>query len=156
EPDLRGFEWRHLYHLTNSNVIRRWRGHADQILRIVWPKGADWFATSGHYGDVKFWNGTTGDLEGRIQTDKISVWGLATSNDGSLLVGGLHNGYVVVWDTLAKKEIRRFRIPGTVKAVAISADNRLIAAGSSIGAQPIDGWIKLWDWQNSRTVLEER
>lgn len=149
ERDLRGFEWRHLYHLTNSNVIRRWRGHSDQILRLVWPKNDDWIATSGHFGDIHFWNGTTGQPEGRIiAPDKQSVWGLAASDDGQLLVSGHHDGSVRLWDFSTKRQIGRLELGGTVKAVAISSDKRMVAVGCSDASSG----VALWDWQTSNSA----
>lgn len=159
DKDLRGFEWRHLHHLCNSNVLRRWRGVPNDaaIADIVWPESTDWFASvyqlSG--SDVQIWNGSTGELEGRFATKpKEILWDLAASQDGHLLVGAATTGEIVLWDVPRQREVARWSAhpngESGARAVAISPDKSLIASGTRGSAGDKIGELALWTIEGQR------
>jgi WD40 repeat protein/predicted Ser/Thr protein kinase len=95
EPDLRGFEWRHLWHLTRGNCAARLPFHPDVVNWLGFsPDGTalatfGWDATNG----VQVWDVATRHTRFVIR-DATSVGGF--SADGELLVTGRADHSVVL------------------------------------------------------------
>jgi WD40 repeat protein/serine/threonine protein kinase len=146
DVDLRGFEWYHLYHLINSNVVKRWRAHDDVISQLVWAPDDTWFASGGADGVVRFWDARSGEKRGELAMEFMPR-GLAVSADGRLLAVALINGEVALCDPTAPSELRRWMahpvIAGT-RAVAVSPDGSLIASGADASPASPDQ-LKLWN-----------
>ena len=107
-------------------------------------------------GTVYVWNVATGkasdfDLGGAVASYRYATV-VAMSRDGKTVIAGLgqrhrssgdtgsERGNVLVWDAATRK--RRFTLRGQLNAIyalAFSADDRLIVAGS------LDGTIRYWD-----------
>ena len=162
EKDLRGFEWRHLYHLSHANVIRKWRAHSKgaetPVCDIVWPSQGSWFASAVSGDGIKIWNGSTGALEASFadKNKEIVFRDLAVSPDGQLLVGACSTGEVFLWDVPSRREIRRWMAhPHTefgVRAVAIAPNKSVIVSGDR-GASAMDsGELAMWDLQGNRVL----
>jgi WD40 repeat protein len=153
EQDLRGFEWRHVYHLAHANVVHRWRAQKDTIVDMVWPQETVWFATASIDGAVRFWNGRTGESSGAIQTSKGAISDIASTPDGQLLVAAHTAGHVTLWDVPSRREIRRwsnFKYDSQgVRTVDISPDKQFVVAGTwGVDKNKTFGWVKAWHIQN--------
>ena len=62
EPDVRGFEWRHLYHLSHANSLRHRRDHWGMVNDIAWSMDGTLLATGSADGFIRLWDGRGGQF----------------------------------------------------------------------------------------------
>jgi WD40 repeat protein len=85
------------------------------------------------------------------------VLGLAVTPDGNLLLTGDDKGDVIVWDRVAAKELRRWKIKGQVWALAVSPDGKTAAVSERTHLVFDSGRhaaVKLWDVQTGKPKVE--
>jgi len=84
---------------------------------------------------IRLWDTTNGNLVRTLASGGASS--LAFSPDGAILVGGIANTGVRLWDVASGAELTNLPIaaPGTSVRVAVSPDGRWIGALSSAGLQ---------------------
>jgi len=85
------------------------------------------------------------------------VLGLALSRDGNVLVSGDDKGEVVVWDRLAGKEVRRWKVKGWAWALAVSPDARSVLVSERLPLIFDSGrhsGLKLWDAQTGQVKFD--
>lgn len=87
------------------------------------------------YSPIRLWDTTTGNVVRTLASGGASS--LAFSPDGAILVGGIANAGVRLWDVASGAELTNLPIaaPGTSVRVAVSPDGRWIGALSSAGLQ---------------------
>jgi hypothetical protein len=87
------------------------------------------------YDPIRLWDTTSGNLVRTLASGGATS--LAFSPDGAILVGGIADGGVRLWDVASGAEITNLPItaPGTSVRVAVSPDGRWIGALSSAGMQ---------------------
>ncbi|HMP05872.1 MAG TPA: hypothetical protein PJ982_05940, partial [Lacipirellulaceae bacterium] len=154
EIDLRGFEWRHLYHVCNANVVNRWRGHASAILDSAWSPQGDEFATASSDGYVRFWDGAAGELRGEMATNEEMWYGyvdVAFDGSGALLATLRSNGEVRIWDVARRQPLHRWTARGVGHGgLAISPRGDTVAVGG-VHSQSKAPAINLWTLAGERT-----
>ncbi|MBV9123795.1 MAG: PD40 domain-containing protein, partial [Planctomycetes bacterium] len=99
-------------------------------------------------GAIRLWDAATHREIRTIQVDKFLPSVLVYAPDGKMLFtngGDQGAGSVCVWEVATGIELLRYKLgPGSIRALAVSPDGRLVAAASS------DGGIYLWEWQTDR------
>jgi WD40 repeat protein len=87
------------------------------------------------YSPIRLWDTTTGNVVRALASGGASS--LAFSPDGAILVGGIANAGVRLWDVASGAELTNLPIvaPGTSVRVAVSPDGRWIGALSSARLQ---------------------
>ena len=91
------------------------------------------------------------ELVRTLAVDGKSIWSVAISRDGSILVSGDDAGTIQLWDLRKGNRFNTlFGHRRAVRSVAISADGRLIASGGD------DQTIRLWKASTGELVLEVR
>lgn len=133
EEDLRGFEWRHYWHLARGRQELVLGGFSNAVTTVAFSADSRWLAAGG--GNlVRKWNATNGELVASFQHNpKSEVNSVAFSPDGSALWAGETRGQIRVWlDGLARPigEITRgtgwvhLAVPaGSISTLAISERN---------------------------------
>ncbi len=92
-----------------------------------------------------------------------NVRSLAISPDGKWVASGAgipwnhssenDRGEVRLWDVNTGQQRHVFKdLPGTVQAVAISPDGKLVAAGGGFYGPRAEGWLKVWDATSGEPV----
>jgi WD40 repeat protein len=115
-------------------------------------------ATAGWNGDLVFW-----DLETLKRYQRIAgahstvIPAIAFSNDGSFVATGSYDETVKVWDVTQGTCLNTFKCSGEVQDVAISSDDRLIAAAEHPGGMlhlPVldKGRARVWDLAKNREI----
>lgn len=98
-------------------------------------------------GGVILWDLMAGKQQERF-SEGSPIYSVAFSFDGKTLAGG---GYkiLILWDVGTQKVRARLKVPRpTIKAVAFSPDNKLLATGGSQGRESDrrdEGVVQLWD-----------
>ena len=85
-----------------------------------------------------------------VTTDEYRCVSLALNSDGTLLAVGKSNGMVGIWDVRAGEAIKHFLhdlLGGPVRAVAFSADDRLLATAGA------DRHLKVRDLRTGKVIL---
>ncbi len=138
EPDLRGWEWRHLWDLCQSDEVATFATNSGIVTCLaVSPNGSLLAAAEGER--VKLWSFPSGRLIDIVETNDASG-SVAFSPDGKLLAFGTLSHGLKLWDIEARQEKTRF--PGSYKGkgLVFSPDGSTLATCN--GARPE---ILLWN-----------
>jgi WD40 repeat protein len=105
-------------------------------------------------GEVRLWDPAPGkELPGALTDLPGRAISLAFSADGKRLavgVGTLKVGYVLLWDTEARKEALRFRTGNIVpREVAFSPEGRLIFSVGELGKE-----VRVWEANTGKLRAE--
>jgi serine/threonine protein kinase/WD40 repeat protein len=116
EADLRGFEWRHLWHLARSGQLRVLRAHSQPIDCLTFSPDGNWLASCEAGRTAWFWSTTSWKAERVIdwsgpQHDHFR-W-LSISPDGKAIAVTQDPGYVPIFDeqTLEARWFLTLRAP---------------------------------------------
>ena len=145
EPDLRGWEWRHLWGLCHSEALYTLGRHSNVgvgVFGVAISPDDKLLATVGGDGEAKIW-----DIEGRrlIETPAANDAGysVAFSPDGKTLAFATTRHGVKLWDVQTHREITSLPVMTLDAfcgpAVAFCPSGRQLAIGSA------DGRVVLWD-----------
>jgi WD40 repeat protein/serine/threonine protein kinase len=120
EEDLRGFEWRHLWQLCQSDAKATFGGASAQ--HPAFSRGGRWLAYGGDQIVIR-------ELPSKavVKTIPIAATTIAFSPDGKLLAGG-HDSHVKLWSTESWEEeqtLRDARYPAV-----FSPDGRWLVTGA--------------------------
>ena len=99
------------------------------------------------------WWFSEGMLVLAVTTDEYRCVSLALNSDGTLLAVGKSNGMVGIWDVRAGEATRHFLhdlLGGPVRAVAFSADGRLLATAGA------DRHLKVRDLRTGKVILRRQ
>ena len=89
-------------------------------------------------GETIVWNVETGEPITRMPGHKPLTWEVALSPDGKTCVTGGSDKIVRVWRVKDGRCLRTLKLSREVRSLAISADGKLLAAGT------LNGKIRLW------------
>ncbi|KAG8914311.1 hypothetical protein FRC01_004129, partial [Tulasnella sp. 417] len=119
-------------------------------------------AASGHDNILRIWNMDTEvhtalfEYESGYNEEEAGIQALAFSPDGALLVAGLHDGTIKIWETRSWSLVQTFELHlGAIKSLAFSGDgSELISSGE-------DRSIHIWSkgdsgsnrYHHSRTIV---
>jgi WD40 repeat protein/tRNA A-37 threonylcarbamoyl transferase component Bud32 len=151
DPDLRGFEWRYLWHQCRGDSFHTFSGHSDVVRSVSFSADGQLLASGSADGSVMVWDVANRKLVATLTGHTSFSWS-AISQDGLTLAGADADG-VKLWDlatgqllfTLAETGVARFAFSprGTLLAIAY---------GSATFGDRIGGPIKLWDYIAHRVV----
>ena len=85
-------------------------------------------------GTVKVWNLENREQEGTSMEHEGGIYGLSVTRDGTKIISGDDDGKFKVWNVESHEIVKEWTHPGTRSCpkIAISPDDRLIAAGDEI------------------------
>jgi len=149
EPDLRGFEWRHLWQVSRGDEHETLPDQGSPVQCLAVSPSGEWVAV-GLRGQIKVWNLRTKLPVTTIPGDASSMMFLP---DGKRLVttGASHprpwESRLRVWDTTDWREVKS--IADQSGPLTMSAD------GSRVATVMGRGGVRVWDtsgWTNSTLV----
>ena len=151
QPDLRGFEWRHLWKRCEGNEFAVLPGHRDSVTSLALSRDGTTLYSGSRDGTVKRWNLNTRQCVETLQLPepytqaglRKEVFAVALSDDGHTLGAGTQTD-ASFWDT----ELRhwRFTVPSGKASIAFLPGNSRVAIGSRgpEGPGPV-GAVRLYD-----------
>jgi WD40 repeat protein len=129
-----------VWDLVTGKLLHTLSGHDGPVTALAFGKDANTLLTGGQDDEIAQWDLTTGDEARRFTAHDGDIRDIEVSN--GVMVSGDETGAVIVWDFDDGEPSDPFG-PVTddeeLGAVALSADGRYIATGTT------DGDIKLWD-----------
>jgi WD40 repeat protein/serine/threonine protein kinase len=146
EPDLRGFEWFHLWALANQPT-RELHGHKREVCHVAYSPDGKRLASCSWDGTIKIWD-PANEMELRTLREHDGEVNCVTfSPDGKTLASAGDDRTVRLWDVESGENQRTLTgHEDDVMAVEFSPDGKLIASG---GADKI---ARLWDRASGRLV----
>ena len=103
-------------------------GDDDRISQIAYlPHGR--LVTGSESGAVRVWNLQSGEQEGTSMEHEKGVFDLVVTWDGSKIISSDEGGEIKVWDVESHKLVKAWSHPEWYPRIAISPNDRLIAAG---------------------------
>jgi WD40 repeat protein len=126
---------------TPSEGKRIFTGHRAPVLSLAWRVHSGLLASGSADGVVKLWYGFGGGQELRTLIADTPEYGggVAFAPDGNSLASA-RSGTIKLWTIIEGPERASLKPPsGAVSSVALTADGRMLAAGSASGT------VQLWD-----------
>ncbi len=149
EADLRGWEWRYLWGVCQSDELRTIATNPSVVWRVAMSPDGSLLSAAGIGGlgtGASIWRFPSGQLFATPETDD-TVGSVAFSPDGKLLAFGTENHGLKLWDVATGKETAEF--PGRYEqkffsALVFSPDGRTLAASAA------ESEILLWDIETKK------
>jgi WD40 repeat protein len=131
----------HVWSVASGERLATLRGHEHPIRALAATRDAGIIATGGDETRVMLWNGTTGQLRGKLSGEHTSfVNALAFRGDAQVLASGDAQGHILLWDVRAGRLIANLRgHANEVNAVAFAPAGGLLASADE------EGQVLLWD-----------
>ncbi len=146
EEDLRGFEWRYLWHLANSESLKIDLPEVMRALALS-PDGK-MIAAALTSGTTRLYHSEDGRELAAFKGPGEIIRGIAFSPDGKLLATSSAKGITRLWNLATRQEILSVSGHGNeiVFAVAFSPDSKIFATAGK------DGVAKLWSVENGKEL----
>ncbi len=153
-----------LWETDTGQPVTILQGHTGGVLGVALSADGRLVASGSGDRTVRLWESDTGRCVATLQGHTGGVWGVALSADGQLVASGGFDGIVRLWslagvmerngrqgtqeeaDTARPVATLQGHI-GAVRGLALSADGRLVAAGSTG-----EGTVRLWEAGTARPM----
>lgn len=145
QEDLRGFEWKYLWNLGNSE-LRSWR-HGNRVTSVNFFPDHTRVATTGDDRAVRIWDVITGRELKTLTGHSDKVWVVAISPDGKTLASGSNDHSVKLWNAITGEEIATLSgHTDWLQSISFSPDGMKLATAS------YDKSVKVWDLGAGRAI----
>jgi class 3 adenylate cyclase len=145
--DLRGFEWRYLWHRCRAGDHATLCGHTDATISLAFAPDGRTLATGSNDRTVKLWEIATRRELGLLLGHADHVHTVRFSPDGKLLAAGGSDTTVRVWEIASGQSIACLQgHEAAVWPVEFSPDGEILASGS------YDTTLRLWDVGSQRVM----
>ncbi len=148
--DLRGWEWRYFWQLSQGDSGETWRGHSNNVTALAVSPSGKTTASAGWDATVRIWNLPDGRLRKTIYQPGIAFNSISFSHDGKLLAAGSDRGEATVWD-VAQGQIWT-TLGRSWTRIAFSPVDTLLAVCMAEDGQQQGGEVILWDCATRQTV----
>jgi len=138
-PDLRGWEWHHLWHISDQAIMTL-RGHQSWVNSLALSPDGNRLVSGSSDKTIKVWDVKTGAEVMTLYGHEGYLCGVAFSPDGKHIASSSMDNTIKVWDANSGTELMTLLgHENYVYSVAFSPDGKHIISGSH------DGTIRVWD-----------
>jgi eukaryotic-like serine/threonine-protein kinase len=150
EIDQRGFEWRYLWHRSESQQMATLRRHTTTVCGVAISSDGRWAASTGMDGRLCLWNLETQALEREWPLNGVG-WFVNFSADGRSIFSSFASTNAAVW-SLADGQLVR-ELSGARGSLAVSAP---FLAGLSVNPlmESRAATIQIWNHATGESVRE--
>ncbi len=159
EPDLRGFEWRHLWAQSQGDKLMAWSGRQGVVRNIVRSPDGRLLATSGRGvlgepGHACVWDARTHQLLADFKEAECARF----SHDGTRLITATRNSHVHVWRVGTWEILREFAaasvesFPNQRIETAVSPTAPLLAICPDGSYNTAQGSARLWNFDSGELL----
>ncbi len=148
EADLRGFEWRHLWHRSQGDQLATLKGHSWIVTATTFSPDGRHLVSGGVGGEVKVWDVRSHECQRTVQGDARAVWSVEYTSDGGTLMSSGIDG-TQFWRTDTWQPISHY--PGQLAALS-SDDTTVAIADSSPFFFESSGSVALWNWREGKKL----
>ncbi|MFH1417431.1 MAG: protein kinase [Planctomycetota bacterium] len=146
-PDLRGWEWRHLWRMSDSSRATL-QGHEDSVTCVVFGPGSQRICSASRDGTVRLWDASTEAERLRLTASRRGLEALAVSPDGAYIAAGGYGRTVQLWDVATEAPTRELTgHEGTVTSLAFSPNGERVVSGGQ------DSRIRVWDVATGKLAM---
>jgi WD40 repeat protein len=127
---------------------------------VAFSPDGKFVAAGYHESRIKIWDVATHKEYATLEGHAIAVMDLVFSSDGKTLFSASVDGTIKVWDVATAKETASLKNDFLVRSLALSPDNKTLAAGGGKYDRQADKWtvgaVALWDipTRKVRSTLE--
>lgn len=134
-----------LWALPGGQPLRQWSVPGG-VTTLAFVSTGKQLASGGEDGEVRLWDPAQGQEQRRWSVSAMPVRTLLADRQGQLLVG-TYEGQVTVLDLASGRQEKRLACgPGYAEALALSPDERLLAAGGRWGI------VGRWEWPRGQLL----
>ena len=144
QPDLRGWEWRHLWRLCQSDELATVGTHSNGVWVVRASPDGKLLASVDLDNTLKVWNG---QLRWEITNliSSVPITAIAFSTDGSLLAIADGDGGVKLCDPITLREFASLQHSNSVATLTFSADGKTLVTISQ-------NQFRQWDLKSRREI----
>jgi WD40 repeat protein len=144
QKDLRTFEWRYLWGLSQGDPAKILTGHSNFVNCVAWSPDGTLIASGSSDHTIKLWNPISGELITNLLGHSRDVVSVAFSTDGKVLASSGEDGLVRLWDLRERRIV--FTITNRLPRIAFSTNFLAVASGSSKYGDDSGGEVSLWHY----------
>jgi len=129
---------------SNKLISGPLRGHSGMVKSVCFSPDSRWLVSGGGDGLVRVWDCQIGQAAGDPLFGHTDiVWSVCT--DGRSIFSGSHDKTIRIWDLTTGTQESPINAGGSVHAIALSGDSRIIAAGVKYA-------VCVWDVKTCRRI----
>ena len=137
-----------LWEIASGKVAKKLHGHSWGVTCVTFSPDGQWLISGSRDETVRVWDVANESTRQILENHKHGVESLVVSGSGDKILVGSRDCRLRLWDLNSGELLQKYRQNTWVRAVAISPDGQLMAAGSGID----DTTIRIWDIPSKQLV----
>ncbi|HQR06433.1 MAG TPA: hypothetical protein PLN21_06400, partial [Gemmatales bacterium] len=126
-----------LWNRLTGQEVKRFDGHTNYVLNALFALSDQMIVSSSFDGTVRLWDANTGDCTKKLVGNTGQVWSLIVT-PSNRAISGSNDGWVIEWDLVEGKELRRWNVGYWVQRLALSVNKRWLFISGDTHGQLID------------------
>ncbi|RKU29506.1 hypothetical protein C6497_06245 [Candidatus Poribacteria bacterium] len=141
----------HIFDLSTEQKIHTLKGHNSDVYSVAFSPDGNTLASGERNHSLHLWDIPTGRLKKVIKEHTHYVSDVLFTPDGKTLISGSWDYTIRFWDA-DTGEYRKTIEWVTISCLALSADGKILAAGSVFSGDNVYNSIRLWDIKTGKVL----